>query len=88
VLAPLRRVFTSHELGLRKPDPAIFRRVAEIIGVPAARIRFLDDAPANVEAAAATGMTVTHVDAPARTAAWLREALGAGSPLAGTAGSP
>jgi putative hydrolase of the HAD superfamily len=49
-------VVDSCEVGLRKPDEAIYRLAAERIGVPPARCAFLDDSPVNVAAAEATGM--------------------------------
>lgn len=46
----------SHEEGVRKPDPRIFRLAAERLGVPPEEIVFLDDLPENVEAARASGL--------------------------------
>ncbi len=55
----------SHEVGLAKPDPAVYALTAERLGVEPGEIAFLDDVPANVEAACATGWHgVVHVDAP------------------------
>jgi epoxide hydrolase-like predicted phosphatase len=48
-------VDSSHE-GIRKPDPAIFHRTLERLGVNAASSVFLDDYPGNIEAARALGM--------------------------------
>ena len=48
-------VVDSHEVGLRKPDPAIYHLAAERTGVPLERSAFLDDLPANVDAASALG---------------------------------
>jgi epoxide hydrolase-like predicted phosphatase len=50
-------VVDSSEVGLRKPDPAIFRTALDLIGVPdARRAVFLDDFAGNVAAACALGM--------------------------------
>lgn len=46
----------SHEEGIHKPDPRIFAIASERLGVPPAEIVFLDDVPANVEAARAVGL--------------------------------
>ena len=46
----------SAEVGLAKPDPAIFRLALERLNVPAAAALFVDDVPANLQAARATGM--------------------------------
>jgi putative hydrolase of the HAD superfamily len=47
----------SAYLGMRKPDADIYRRAIDILGVPAARILFIDDRKGNADAAAAQGMT-------------------------------
>jgi putative hydrolase of the HAD superfamily len=48
--------FSSCYLGLRKPEPAIFRRALDILGKPPERILFIDDRNENVAAASAAGM--------------------------------
>jgi putative hydrolase of the HAD superfamily len=46
----------SHEVGARKPSRAIYERARELAGgPPAAECLFVDDLPANVEAARACG---------------------------------
>jgi putative hydrolase of the HAD superfamily len=45
----------SHLVGVRKPDPAIYRHAREQAGCPASECLFIDDLPANVEAARACG---------------------------------
>lgn len=56
-------VVISGEVGLRKPDPAIYALAADRLGLPAEQIVFVDDLPANVRAAVAAGMVgVRHVD--------------------------
>lgn len=63
-------VVISGEVGLRKPDPAIYRLVLDRLGVPAQRCVFVDDAPVNVEAAIALGMhAFRHSDAASTRAA-------------------
>lgn len=47
----------SYELGLRKPDPAIYLRLIEMCGVPPEQIAFVDDFAENVEAATAAGIS-------------------------------
>jgi len=46
----------SHEVGLRKPDPAIYRKALELSGTRAGETVFVDDLKANVDAARALGM--------------------------------
>lgn len=48
--------FSSHELGMTKPDPAVFRHVIRTIGLPPDRLLFLDDSDENVRAARDSGM--------------------------------
>jgi putative hydrolase of the HAD superfamily len=51
----------SNEIGLRKPDPAIYKLAAERIGVPAGACVYVDDLPGNLKPARALGMaTVLH----------------------------
>ncbi len=53
----------SHEVGLAKPDPAVYALVAARLGVEGSEIVFLDDVAANVEAARAAGWhAVLHED--------------------------
>jgi epoxide hydrolase-like predicted phosphatase len=49
-------IVDSSEVGLRKPDPAIYQLALERLGVAPDRTVFLDDYPANVDAAAALGI--------------------------------
>jgi putative hydrolase of the HAD superfamily len=56
----LRRCFkvalSSCYLGLRKPEPAIYRRALDLLCAPPDRILFIDDRQANVDGAAAVGI--------------------------------
>ncbi len=49
-------VVDSSAVGMRKPDPAIYRHVLVELGVAAPSAVFVDDMPANVEAAQSVGM--------------------------------
>ena len=54
----------SHEVGLAKPDPAIFDLTGNLLGVEPHEIVFLDDHYGHVEAARAGGWhAVLHRDA-------------------------
>lgn len=65
----------SGDVGLHKPEPAIFELGAERIGVAAAACVFVDDLRENVVGAEAVGMTaILHRD-PAETIARLEELL-------------
>lgn len=54
--------FSSCYLGLRKPQPAIYRRALDILGKPAERILFIDDRQENAAAAAAAGIKAIRFD--------------------------
>ena len=63
-------IVISGEVGLRKPDPAIYRLVLDKLDVQPARAAFVDDAPVNIEAADALGMHgIRHRDAATTRAA-------------------
>jgi putative hydrolase of the HAD superfamily len=49
-------VVDSHEVGMRKPDPAIYELALTRLGVHARRTAFLDDVLTNVRAAEQVGM--------------------------------
>jgi putative hydrolase of the HAD superfamily len=48
--------FSSCYMGLRKPQPIIYRHALDILGKPAERVLFIDDRMENAAAAAAVGM--------------------------------
>jgi putative hydrolase of the HAD superfamily len=51
----------SSQVGLRKPEPAIYELAAERLGLPPAACVFVDDLPGNLKPARALGMaTVVH----------------------------
>ena len=69
-------VVISAEVGMRKPEPGIFRHAAGTLGLEPAECVFIDDIEANVNAAVACGMTaMVHTDAAA-TATALQDLLG------------
>lgn len=53
--------FLSHELGLVKPDSAVFEHVAVTLALQPARIVFLDDNAMNVAEARSVGFTAVRV---------------------------
>ncbi|WP_420238538.1 HAD-IA family hydrolase [Telmatobacter bradus] len=52
----LRLRLTSSYLGLRKPDPAVYHRALDILGIPADRVLLIDDRQENVDTAAFVGL--------------------------------
>lgn len=61
----LEDVLVSGEVGLAKPDPAIFHLLVERFGLEPGRTLFVDDGAANVAAAVACGLRgLVFTDAP------------------------
>jgi putative hydrolase of the HAD superfamily len=69
-------VVDSAFVGLRKPDPAIYRLTCERLGVAAERCVFVDDVEANCVAAIELGMTAVRFRDSAQAIAEVRAALG------------
>ncbi len=63
-------IIYSHEVGLAKPDPAIFELVCSRLGVAPAETIFVDDVPGHCEAARRVGMhAIQHRSTPQTIAA-------------------
>lgn len=56
VLGYFDGLILSHEVGVRKPAPAIYESCLRLAGRPARECVFIDDLPSNVEAARACGL--------------------------------
>jgi putative hydrolase of the HAD superfamily len=69
-------VVISGEVGLRKPDPAIFSFATEQLGVAPDACVFVDDTPEHLKSAAALGITTVLHRTPADTIAELEALLG------------
>jgi epoxide hydrolase-like predicted phosphatase len=70
-------VVISGEVGMRKPEPRIFRHTLERVGCPPGDAVFVDDQPLNVRAAAGLGMIGVLHRGQRRTVRRLRELFGA-----------
>jgi HAD superfamily hydrolase (TIGR01509 family) len=68
-------IIYSHEVGLAKPNPAIFELTWTAIGVKPQEMIFIDDAQANVDAAARLGIHAVLNTGAARTIAAVNELL-------------
>ncbi|HEY7262478.1 MAG TPA: HAD family phosphatase [Trebonia sp.] len=66
-------VVISGEVGMRKPEPRIFRHAAELLDLEPEHCVFVDDLEANVTAAVGCGMMGVHHTAPALTQQRLTE---------------
>ena len=69
-------VIESSRVGLRKPDPRIYRLACEELGVEPTSAVFLDDLGINLKPARALGMTTIKVIDPARAIRELEAAVG------------
>ena len=69
----LRGIVVSGEVGLAKPDPAIFDLTTERFALVPERTVFVDDSPRNVAAAVAQGYVGVHFTTTADFRAQLRE---------------
>jgi putative hydrolase of the HAD superfamily len=58
------RVFTSHEIGHRKPQPECFAHVLQAISLPAGEVLLFDDLVPNVDAARELGLQAVLVKTP------------------------
>ena len=75
-LTPVRKIYTSWEIGLRKPNVEAYLAVADDIGVAPADILFVDDNAENVAGGKAAGLDARLVRTPMETLAILRGLLG------------
>jgi putative hydrolase of the HAD superfamily len=56
-----KKPYYSHEMGMRKPDPASFRYILDQEGLKAAETLFIDDNEPNVLGAASVGLQVLYL---------------------------
>ncbi len=56
-----KKPYYSHEMGMRKPDPASFSYILEKEGLVASETLFIDDNEPNILAAASVGLQVLHL---------------------------
>jgi putative hydrolase of the HAD superfamily len=59
--ALFKKPYYSHEMGMRKPDPASFQFILDQEGLIAAETLFIDDNEPNVAAAASLGLQVLYL---------------------------
>lgn len=70
-------VINSARVGLRKPDPAIYRLTLERLGVAPHQAIFVDDMPVNIAAAAELGLHAIHFQSQRQAVDAIRSALSA-----------
>lgn len=76
VLALFHVVIESSQVGLRKPDPRIYKLACAELGVEPSETVFLDDLGVNLKPARALGMTTIKVTDPAVALQELEAAVG------------
>jgi putative hydrolase of the HAD superfamily len=64
IMSLFEHVIESSKLGLRKPDPRIYRHACDLLGVPPERCVYLDDLGINLKPARALGMRTIKVGDP------------------------
>ncbi len=75
ILAPIKEVFCSCDIGRRKPTLEAYADVCSRVGLPANRIAFFDDLEENVLGARAAGLRAFQVRAGEDTCKVLAQAL-------------
>ena len=73
-------IVLSGALGIRKPDPRIYRHAADRLAVPTSRCVFVDDLGGNLKPAKALGMTTIRHTGAASTISQLKRLLSASGP--------
>jgi len=81
ILARFEHVIESAKVGVRKPDPRIYRMMCDAIGVPPEACVYLDDLGINCKPAAAMGMAAIKVTSEAQALADLARLTGIEFPL-------
>lgn len=76
VMTLFEHVVESSKLGLRKPDPLIYRHACELLDVPPESCIYLDDLGINLKPARAMGMRTIKVGDPDQAIAELEEMVG------------
>ncbi len=76
VMALFDHVIESAKIGLRKPDPKIYRMMVEALGVDPKRCIYLDDLGVNLKPAREIGMTTIKVVSAKQALAELEAATG------------
>lgn len=76
VMALFDHVIESAKIGLRKPDPKIYRMMVEALGVDPKRCIYLDDLGVNLKPAREIGMTTIKVESAKQALAELEAATG------------
>ncbi len=56
------KVYLSHRIGMRKPNPEVFEKILEENGLKAADTLFIDDSPQHIEGAKSVGIQAIYLE--------------------------
>ena len=73
VAIPGVRIHVAAELGVLKPDPAVYLRLVERYGVSPTDAAFVDDADRHVHGALQAGLQAVHYDGYDQLARWFAD---------------
>ena len=66
ILTYFEKIFASHEIGARKPEPEAFQTVLDYLDIEPGKVAFFDDNPDNAQGANAVGINgfvaTSHLD--------------------------
>jgi len=74
VALAFKRIFASHQMGLRKPERSAFEHICRTLALAPDEILFFDDSVANIEGARAVGLQGVLVRTPKDVVDALRQA--------------
>lgn len=60
------KIYYSHQIGRRKPDPALFQQVCKWNDLDPRETLFIDDSVQHIQGAAKAGLKSVHLDTPTR----------------------
>lgn len=75
LLNPLKQIFCSHEMGMRKPDTEIYEALIKKLNIKPENCLYFDDSKENVRAAKGLGFQSILVTSPSDTKARLQRIL-------------
>ena len=73
ILGHFEKIFTSHEIGARKPTAEAFQIVLDYLNLPPEKVAFFDDTPENVDGANSLGIKAFVANSPKEVAEELRK---------------
>jgi putative hydrolase of the HAD superfamily len=75
-ISALQHPVVSHEVGMSKPEPELYRFYASVVGVTPERIVYFDDSELNINAACSLGWRAYRIDPHGDPSVQMRDILG------------